>query len=141
MAEAVEQVYSYSAYVWCSPDCGDMSPQSGEHQANGAMTFMSQHLRWWALFLDRDGVINELLRGGTRYITALDHFHLMEGAAEGIEWFRRQRDTAIVMTNQRCLAAGLISNDMRHQIHERIRDLLRARGRNGHRSYSGLSPR
>lgn len=32
------------------------------------------------------------------------------------------------MTNQRCLAAGLISHDMRHQIHERIRDLLRARG-------------
>ena len=82
-----------------------------------------------ALFLDRDGVINEPPLGA-RYITAPDQLHLMEGAAEGIERFRRQGYTAIVVTNQRCVAAGLISHDILNQIHERMRDLLRAQGTN-----------
>ena len=86
---------------------------------------MSQNQGRRALFLDRDGVINEPPHGA-RYITAPEQLRLMEGAAAGIERFRRRGYTPIVVTNQRCVALGLVSQATLDQIHERLRELLRA---------------
>ena len=81
-----------------------------------------------ALFLDRDGVINEPPQHGARYITSPDQLRLMTGVAEGIERFRQRGYMPVVVTNQRCVALGLVSQITLDQIHERLRELLRAQG-------------
>ena len=91
------------------------------------MSSSPQNIGCRALFLDRDGVLNEPPHG-ERYITAPDQFRLMAGAATGVERFRQQGYMPIVVTNQRCVALGLVSQATLDQIHERMRELLRAQG-------------
>lgn len=61
----------------------------------------------WTLFLDRDGVINERIFGG--YILDYADFRfkdeVLESSKELFEKFAR----VIVVTNQQCVAKGLIS--------------------------------
>ena len=70
-----------------------------------------------AVFLDRDGVINRKAPEGA-YITRLEDLHILPGAAEAINSLHRAGFTVIVVTNQRCVARGLMATselDLLHQ--------------------------
>jgi len=72
-----------------------------------------------AVFLDRDGVINRKAVEG-EYITNSDEMELLPGVAEGIASLNRAEFCVIVITNQRCVAKGLISEADLQELHRRM---------------------
>ena len=67
-----------------------------------------------ALFLDRDGVIN-VDKG---YVSAIDAFEWIEGAAKTIATFNARGWLVFVVTNQSGVAQGLYTEDNMEQLHE-----------------------
>lgn len=87
-----------------------------------------------AVFLDRDGVINQKAARG-KYITHWEDIHFLPGVVEAIALLNRAGFRVIVVTNQRCVAKGLITADELESIHERMRDALARAGANVETSY------
>jgi len=80
-----------------------------------------------AVFLDRDGVINRKAPEG-QYVTRWDEFHLLPGAIEGITQLNRAGFEVIVVTNQRCVAKGLLSEADLQILHRRMTEQLALAG-------------
>ena len=76
-----------------------------------------------AVFLDRDGVINCKAPEG-EYVTRWDDFHFLPGAWEGIKQLNRAGFHVIVVTNQRCVAKGLITETELESLHRKMIDEL-----------------
>ena len=80
-----------------------------------------------AVFLDRDGVINrKALAGG--YITRWEDFEFLPGVELAIARLNAAGVDVIVVTNQRCVAKGLISLAELRELHRRMADSLAQRG-------------
>ncbi len=79
-----------------------------------------------AAFLDRDGVINQKAPEG-EYVTRWEDFHLLPGAVEGIAQLNRAGFCVVVVTNQRCVAKGLLTEEQLEILHLRMTNQL-ARG-------------
>ena len=62
-----------------------------------------------AAFLDRDGVINHRLPGA--YVTEWGEFSFIRGAVEGMRILREAGYLLIVITNQRGIGRGLMSEE------------------------------
>lgn len=82
-----------------------------------------------AVFLDRDGVINRKALEG-EYVTCWDDFHFLPGVAEGVALLNRASFSVIVVTNQRCIAKGLLSTDELEEMHKRMTASLARAGAN-----------
>ena len=80
-----------------------------------------------AAFLDRDGVVNQKAPQG-QYITRWEEMQLLPGVVEAIALLNRAGFLVIVVTNQRCVAKGLITTSELGAIHERMRDALARAG-------------
>jgi len=80
-----------------------------------------------AVFLDRDGVINQKPKEG-EYITSWDDFHILPGVADGIALLNRAGYMVVVVTNQRCVAKGLLSVTDLEKIHEQMSQALSRTG-------------
>jgi len=80
-----------------------------------------------AVFLDRDGVINRKPPEGD-YVTRWEDFHILPGVAEGIALLNRAGFLVIVVTNQRCIAKGLMSAAELEKMHKRMTELLAKAG-------------
>jgi D-glycero-D-manno-heptose 1,7-bisphosphate phosphatase len=76
-----------------------------------------------AVFIDRDGVINQKPREG-EYITSWGDFHILPGVAEAIALLKKAGYAVIVVTNQRCVAKGLITIPELEEIHACMRECL-----------------
>ncbi|HXW76785.1 MAG TPA: HAD-IIIA family hydrolase, partial [Candidatus Eremiobacteraceae bacterium] len=61
------------------------------------------------MFVDRDGVINERIAGG--YVTDWDSFRWRPDAFEALATLARARLPIVVVSNQRCVALGLLTRD------------------------------
>ncbi len=72
-----------------------------------------------AVFLDRDGVINRKAPEG-QYVTRWEDFHFLPGAAEGIRLLNRAGYRVIVVTNQRCIAKGLMTVRDLEKMHQQM---------------------
>jgi len=79
-----------------------------------------------AAFLDRDGVINQKAPDG-EYVTRWEDFHFLPGVTQGITQLNRAGFQVIVVTNQRCVAKGLLSEIELKDLHRRMSEHL-ARG-------------
>ena len=79
-----------------------------------------------AAFLDRDGVINRKRPEG-EYVTRWDELEILPGVAEAIAMLRHAGFEVVVISNQRCVAKGLLSMDGLWALHERMSQEL-ARG-------------
>jgi D-glycero-D-manno-heptose 1,7-bisphosphate phosphatase len=80
-----------------------------------------------AVFLDRDGVINRKMPEGS-YVTCWEDFEFLPGAVEAIRTLKENGWLAIVATNQRAVARGLMSpSDLEH-IHQKMTQSLRREG-------------
>jgi len=72
-----------------------------------------------AVFLDRDGVVNRKAPEG-HYITRWEDMEFLPGVAEAITILHRAGFSVIVVSNQRCVAKGLLSlADLEH-LHRRM---------------------
>lgn len=70
-------------------------------------------------FLDRDGVINEKMPEGC-YVTNWRQFKFLEGTMSGIKLLNDFGYKIIIITNQRCIARKIITEDMLNQIHQKM---------------------
>lgn len=71
-----------------------------------------------ALFLDRDGVINEEKDGS--YIFHKDEFIFYKGALEALVQLSRQFDYVFIVTNQRGVGRGFMTEAALHEIHDHL---------------------
>jgi len=72
-----------------------------------------------AIFLDRDGVINEKMPDG-QYVTRWEEFHFLPGVAEAIRAFNDMGFLVVVVTNQRGIAKGLYTEEDLEGIHRKM---------------------
>ena len=77
-----------------------------------------------AVFLDRDGTINEEMG----YINHLDRFVLLPSAAVAIRRINESGLKAVVITNQSGAARGYFPVDLIDQVHQRMSGLLEEEG-------------
>jgi len=80
-----------------------------------------------AVFLDRDGVINQRPPEGL-YVTRWADFHILPGVADAIALLNQASFSVAVVTNQRCVAKGLITEAELDDMHQRMIDSLAAAG-------------
>jgi D-glycero-D-manno-heptose 1,7-bisphosphate phosphatase len=71
-----------------------------------------------AAFLDRDGTINRKPKG--HYVTRWEEMHLLPDAARAIGLLNRAGFRVIVVSNQRCIAKGLVSETALEAIHQKM---------------------
>lgn len=69
-----------------------------------------------AVFLDRDGTINEQMG----YINHISRFHLLPGAAAAIRRLNEERIPVVVVTNQSGLARGYFPEELLTAVHEKM---------------------
>ena len=75
-----------------------------------------------AVFLDRDGTINEEMG----YINHIDRFALLPRTAEAIRLINASGLKAVVVTNQSGVARGMFPESLVAEVHRKMEDLLRA---------------
>lgn len=78
-----------------------------------------------AVLLDRDGTINVKAPEG-EYVTRPEQLELLPGAAEAIAALNDAHVPVIVITNQRGIALGRMTEADLTAVHSRLRELLRA---------------
>jgi histidinol-phosphate phosphatase family protein len=77
-----------------------------------------------AVFLDRDGTINEEVG----YLDSIDKLNLFPNAAEAIRLINKSGMKAVVMTNQSGVAKGYFTEEFVREVHGRIQGMLREKG-------------
>ena len=80
-----------------------------------------------AAFLDRDGVINRKAPQG-QYITRWEEFEILPHVSEAISRLNAAGWLVVVITNQRCVAKGLISEQGLDQLHLKMSSALAKQG-------------
>jgi D-glycero-D-manno-heptose 1,7-bisphosphate phosphatase len=80
-----------------------------------------------AAFLDRDGVINRKPPEG-RYVTSWEEMHFLPGVAPAIAQLNQAEFRVIVVSNQRCVAKGLITAADLDSMHKRMCEALATAG-------------
>lgn len=92
--------------------------------ANGIVKARNLKNRQKAIFLDRDGTINEYVG----FLTDIKEFRLLDGVAEAIRKINASGYLAIVVTNQPIIARGEVSFTELKEIHNKMETLLGAEG-------------
>jgi D,D-heptose 1,7-bisphosphate phosphatase len=77
-----------------------------------------------AVFLDRDGTINEEVG----YLDSIDKLKLCANAAEAIRLINESGMKAVVVTNQSGIARGYFTEEFVETVHARIQKILHERG-------------
>jgi D-glycero-D-manno-heptose 1,7-bisphosphate phosphatase len=77
-----------------------------------------------AVFLDRDGTINEEVG----YLDSIDKLNIFAYTSEAIRLINESGMKAVVMTNQSGVAKGYFTEEFVRTVHERIQEMLRERG-------------
>ena len=77
-----------------------------------------------AVFLDRDGTINEEMG----YINHIDRFVLLPGVAGAIRRINESGLKAVVVTNQSGAARGYFPMELIDQVHQKMKGLLKEQG-------------
>jgi D-glycero-D-manno-heptose 1,7-bisphosphate phosphatase len=80
-----------------------------------------------AAFLDRDGVINQKA-SRDEYVTRWQDMRFLPGVVKSINLLNRAGFQVFVVTNQRCVAKGLITPRALESIHQRMCQWLAAAG-------------
>jgi len=75
------------------------------------------------VFFDRDGVINE--SPGSGYVLGWDDFHVIPEFIDTLKLVAEKGYVSVVITNQRCVAKGLITKEALEDMHNRLQALLK----------------
>lgn len=77
------------------------------------------------VFFDRDGIVNASPGAGAdRYVMRWEDFHLLPEFVEALRVVRAHGYQAVIVTNQRAVARGLVSAEDVASMHRSLRDLL-----------------
>ena len=68
------------------------------------------------IFLDRDGVINKK-PPEHQYVTSFDEFEVLDGVYESVKRFNDAGYKVVVVTNQQCVAKGIITMEKLIELH------------------------
>jgi D-glycero-D-manno-heptose 1,7-bisphosphate phosphatase len=79
------------------------------------------------VFIDRDGVINRKAPNGA-FVTSWDEFEMLPGVEPAIASLNRTQRAVIVVTNQRAIALGRMSELELIAIHEKLKARLEGYG-------------
>jgi D-glycero-D-manno-heptose 1,7-bisphosphate phosphatase len=80
-----------------------------------------------AAFLDRDGVVNRKAAAG-RYVIRWEEMRILPGVARGISLLNQAGFRVVVVSNQRCVARGLITVSALEGMHRRMCEALAGDG-------------
>ena len=114
---------------------GDEEPQLEVQSASGGsklkgkqkdfpLSFQLSALSKVAVFLDRDGTINE----DVGYLDSPDRLKLLPGAAEAIRQINQSQLKAVILTNQSGVARGYYPEEKLKEIHEHLETILSDQG-------------
>ncbi|RAJ82171.1 D-glycero-D-manno-heptose 1,7-bisphosphate phosphatase [Chitinophaga dinghuensis] len=78
------------------------------------------------LFLDRDGVINDEIKGG--YVLQWDMFRFSDGVLQALGLLHHHFDRIVIVTNQRCIGRGLLTPTGLEDIHSHMLTEIRQHG-------------
>jgi D-glycero-D-manno-heptose 1,7-bisphosphate phosphatase len=79
-----------------------------------------------AVFLDRDGVVNEVKTARVNFVNKPDELYLLPGVAEAIASLRQKGFKIFIVTNQGGIGWGYMKEETLHRIHEKLKaDLLK----------------
>ncbi len=76
------------------------------------------------VFLDRDGTINKS-PGNGKYVTCRDDFHFLPGTFEALRLLKNAGYRLVLVTNQKCVATGILSAGELDEIHNDMQSKLR----------------
>ncbi len=79
-----------------------------------------------ALFLDRDGVINDETK--QHYVTHWEQFEFLEGSLEAIRLFSSIFNKIFIATNQRVVGKNIIAEEALIAIHDQMLSRIEANG-------------
>lgn len=79
---------------------------------------LAEYFKGWALFLDRDGVINHKLAND--YVKDWSEFRFCENALLALSELSKIFKYIVIVTNQRGIGKGLFSEQQLHEIHEKM---------------------
>lgn len=85
---------------------------------------MKENKRQAAIFLDRDGTINEEIG----YMDSLEKLRLIPGAAEAIRLINSSGMKTVVVTNQSGIARNIFTESFVNKTHAKLREMLHAEG-------------
>lgn len=80
----------------------------------------------WTLFLDRDGVINKKLEND--YVKSWKEFEFLPNVIEALKILRSIFGKLIIVTNQRCIGRGIITEKDLENIHFNMLNVLEKHG-------------
>lgn len=79
-----------------------------------------------AIFLDRDGVINEVLSERVKFVNRPEDFYLLPGVGEAIHLLNQSQYPVFVVTNQGGVGLGYMKEQALLDIHEHMQSELAA---------------
>src|SRR5690625_2103429 len=79
-----------------------------------------------AIFLDRDGVINEVLTKRVKFDNEPEDLFLLQGVGEAIHLFNASNLPVFVVTNQGGIGLGYMTEGQLHNIHDNMQEDLSA---------------
>lgn len=88
--------------------------------------FLIETAKLNTLFLDRDGVINNKIENG--YVTSWQDFTFKVGILEWLKVAAKSFENIILITNQRCIGKGIISENELAVIHNRMLEAISESG-------------
>ena len=77
-----------------------------------------------AVFLDRDGTLNEEVG----YVNHLEQFILLPHVGQAIRLLNERGFQAVVITNQSGVARGYFPESLIHEVHQKMQDLFKEEG-------------
>ncbi|MDH6341532.1 D-glycero-D-manno-heptose 1,7-bisphosphate phosphatase [Parabacteroides sp. PFB2-12] len=98
---------------------------------------MGNTTRYSALFLDRDGVINQ--HRPNDYVKTIEEFIFTEGALEALRLLAPLFDYILIVTNQRGVGKGMMTPDALQEIHAYMLGEITAHGGRIDRIYTATA--
>lgn len=77
-----------------------------------------------AVFLDRDGVINEVLSKRVKFVNKPSQFYLLDGVGEAVRLINEKNYLVFVVTNQGGIGLGYMKEEQLIKVHERMKEVL-----------------
>lgn len=81
-----------------------------------------------AVFLDRDGVINEVLTKRVKFVNRPDQLYFLPGVAEAVRLLNKTFDHIFVVTNQGGVGLGFMKESELQKIHDHMIKELKKEG-------------
>ncbi|WP_210364746.1 HAD family hydrolase [Bacillus sp. REN3] len=81
-----------------------------------------------AIFLDRDGVLNEVLTERVKFVNRPGQLFLLDGAAEAVAELSKAGYEIFVVTNQGGVGLGFMKETQLQEIHGRMIEMIKEHG-------------